>query len=220
MQASTSLTTSNNKNKFQHYTQLGMLFLCCYLTANIIGPKPVQVGWFIIPAGLIIFPLTYLLGAVITEIYGFAASRRIIWTSLVCNLLLAVACQMAIFAPFAVDWPNQQAYVVVLGNSSRLMFISVVTYFIGELTNAYVVSKLKVKMAGKNFWLRGLCGNWLGEGIETALFIPLAFYYLPVEHLINMWLFYICFKVTYAFCVIPVMQMLVKMLKQHEFAIA
>lgn len=202
--------------QLKYYTQIGMLFLGCYLTANVVGPKPVALGGIIVPAGLMVFPMTYLLGALLTEVYGFSLSRRVIWMSLLCNLMLSAVCQIAVHAPCADDWPNQQAYALILSNSSRLMVISVATYFVGELLNALVVAKLKVKMAGKNFWLRGICGNWLGEGVETLLFIPLAFWQLPREQLINMCVYFFSIKITYAFCAMPIMHWLAKVLKQAE----
>lgn len=207
---------TKRSNQFRYYTQLGMLFLGCYITANVIAPKPILIGSIVVPAGLIIFPLTYLLGALITEVYGFAMSRRVIWSALICNLVLALVCQIAIALPHPSDWSYQQEYALIFGASSRVMVISVFTYFIGELINAYIVARLKVKMLGKNFWLRGICGNWIGEGVETSIFIPLVFYYLPITQIVHMALFYFIFKVCYAFCAMPIMQLVAKIIKRCE----
>jgi uncharacterized integral membrane protein (TIGR00697 family) len=202
---------------FKYYSQLGMVFVGLLLTANVLGPKPLLLGKFIVPAGSVIFPMTYLVGVIITEVYGFAASRKVIWIALICNLFMALAIKVAIFLPYTPEWPGQDAYSTVLGTSSRLMVVSVFTYFIGELLNAYVVSSLKIKLKGKLFFIRGLCGNWLGEGIETCLFIPLAFYeILSMESILHMILSYLVFKVSYAFIAMPFISIIVDKLKAKE----
>lgn len=201
---------------YRFYTLLAMSFVVLLLSANVVGPKPIQFGSVVIPAGLCLFPLTYLVGGALTEVYGFAASRQVIWMALLGNLFLAASCRLAIIMPGSESWPYQEAYAQTLGISSRLMFVSVFTYFVGEFVNAYLVSKLKLKMQGRRFWLRGLCGSWIGEGVETALFIPLAFYDLSRELLLNLIGFYFLFKVLYAVVAMPFTQALVKFLKKQE----
>jgi|SaaInlStandDraft_7_1057024.scaffolds.fasta_scaffold00440_3 queuosine precursor transporter len=193
-----------------------MLFTTLLLTANVLGPKPIKFVQITIPAGLIIFPLTYLVGGVLTEVYGYGASRRIIWLGLLSNLFLAIACKFAIAMPFDPDWDGQQSYAQVLSVSSRLMIVSVFTYFIGEFFNSFIVAKLKIMMQGKHFWLRSICGNWIGEFIETSLFLPLAFYNLPFNTLINMAVFYYAFKLVYCTCAAPLLHSLAKFLKREE----
>ncbi len=196
-------------------TPLAMLFLGFLLTANVIGEKPLVFGPVILPAGLLLFPMTYLLGDVITELYGFAQSRRVIWMGMLCNLFMALMCRIAISLPADISWTHHEAYAQILGSSSRLMVISVTTYFLGELSNAYIVSGLKRKMQGRFFWARALCGSWVGEFIETSLFMPLAFYgRIPNEQLLKMAVFYYCFKVAYALCAMPFANQLVRALKK------
>ena len=207
----------NQNVHYKYYAQLGMIFVGMLLTANIIGEKPLLFGSIILPAGLLLFPITYLLGDVLTEVYGFAASRRVIWMGMICNLFMAFMCWIAISLPALDSWEKTEAYAQILSSSSRLMVISVFTYFMGELTNAYIVSKLKVRMQGRFFWARALCGSWIGEGIETGLFIPLAFYgSMPNEELLRLALFYYSFKVLYAICAMPIASKLVKILKHRE----
>ena len=202
---------------FKYYSQLGMVFVGLLLTANVLGPKPLLLGKLIVPAGSVIFPMTYLVGVIITEVYGFRASRVVIWMALICNLFMAFALKIAIFLPYTPEWPGQDAYSAVLGTSSRLMVVSVFTYFIGELLNAYVVSSLKIKLKARLFFIRGLCGNWLGEGLETCLFIPLAFYdVLSMPSILQMILSYLAFKVSYAFVAMPFISVIVAKLKEKE----
>jgi len=211
---SSSTTTSNN---YKYYSQVGMIFVGLLLTANVIGEKPLAFGRIILPAGLLLFPITYLLGDVITEVYGFAQSRRIIWMGMLCNLFMALMCRLSIALPAVEGWERSDAYTQVLGVSSRLMAVSVLTYFVGEFVNAYIVAKLKVRMKGRSFWARALCGSWVGEGIETSLFIPLAFYgTMPNELLFKLACFFYTFKVIYAFSAMPFANKLVQILKKKE----
>jgi hypothetical protein len=183
----------------------------------VIGEKPLLLGPIILPAGLLLFPITYLLGDVLTEVYGFAQSRRVIWMGMLCNLFMAGMCRLAIELPALDTWERSSAYAEVLGVSSRLMAISVCTYFIAEFVNAYIVAKLKIRMQGRLFWARALCGSWIGEGIETSLFIPLAFYgTMPNEVLFKLAGFYYSFKVIYAMCAMPFANKLATFLKMKE----
>lgn len=194
-----------------------MIFVTLLLTANVIGEKPLSFGPFVLPAGLILFPLTYLLGDVLTEVYGFTEARRVIWFGMLCNLFMAFMCRLAIILPASDSWSYNEAFSQILGNGSRLMAVSTLAYFIGEFMNATIVAKLKVKMQGRFFWIRALCGSWIGEGIETALFVPLAFYgTMPNDQLLKLGLFYYGFKILYALCTLPLANKLVTILKRHE----
>lgn len=214
----TSATTASSATQsFRYYSQIAMIFVALLLTANVIGEKPLVFGPIILPAGLLLFPITYLLGDLLTEVYGFGQSRKVIWMGMACNLFMAFMCRLSISLPALDSWTHGEAYAQILGTSSRLMAISVFTYFIGEFVNAYIVAKLKVKMRGKLFWARALCGSWIGEGIETSLFIPLAFWgSMPTEQLLKLAGFYYSFKVLYALCAMPFLNILVKILKRRE----
>ncbi len=202
----------------QYYTFLSVLFVSVLLMANIIGEKPLLFGSFIIPAGLLLFPISYVLGDILTEIYGFTKARQVIWMGLWMNILLAVICQLVIRLPTVDTWQQSEAYAEILGSSSRLMVISVMTYIISELSNAYLVAKFKEKIPGY-FWLRALCANWIGVAIETALFVPLSFYgRISNEALFNLFFFYYIFKVLYALCAIPFASKLVSILKKKEMS--
>jgi uncharacterized integral membrane protein (TIGR00697 family) len=207
----------NQTRSFRFYTQIAMCFVGLLLTANIIGEKPLLLGPIILPAGLLLFPITYLLGDLLTEVYGFAQSRRVIWMGMACNLFMATMCQISIALPALDSWPRAEAYSEILGTSSRLMAISVFTYFVGEFVNAYIVAKLKIRMQGRLFWARALCGSWIGEGIETSLFIPLAFFgTMPNEQLLKLAGYYYSFKVLYALAAMPLLNLIVKWLKHYE----
>lgn len=217
LSSNTRMTTPSLANA-RYYPQLAMVFIALLLTANVVGEKPLQFfGSIVLPAGLMLFPLTYLIGDLLTEVYGFKASRRVIWVGMLCNLFMAGACQLSIHFPYLATWEKQEAYALILGTSSRLMVVSVFTYFVGELLNAYVVATLKARMQGRFFWVRALLGNWLGEGVETALFIPLAFGgSMPQAELLRFGLFYYAFKVSYAFVAMPAASWVAGWLKRVE----
>lgn len=202
---------------YRYYTQISMIFVGLLMTANVIGEKPLLFGPFIFPAGLLIFPMTYLLGDAVTEVYGFKNSRRVIWMGMICNLFMAFSCHVAISLPALDSWSKTEAYAEVLGNSSRMMVISVFTYFVGEFINAYLVARLKIYLQGRLFWIRALCGSWIGEGIETCLFMPLAFWgTMPHKQLLTLTVSYYCFKVLYALCAMPLLNQFVIWLKRQE----
>ncbi|MDB6096699.1 MAG: hypothetical protein JWM09_977 [Francisellaceae bacterium] len=217
MPESSNKLSTHKEEVFKYYTVLAIGFVSLLLTANIIGEKPIQIGSIILPAGLLIFPLTYLLGDAITEVYGFALSRKVIWGALIANLFMALACQLAISLPHASYWHKQEAYQTIFGMTARLMMVSVFTYFIGEFMNTLIISKLKIYMRGRNFWLRALCSSAVGELIETSLFIPLAFWgSMGRTEMIKLMGFFYNFKVLYALLAMPLLSILVKFLKKAE----
>lgn len=205
-------------NKMQFYPQIGMFFVGLLLTANVIGEKPIVFSVFTIPAGLLIFPLTYLLGALLTEVYGFAASRKVIWFALICSLFMGVTSKIIIMLPADPSWPRAEAYNSVLGSSSKIMILSALTYFIGEFTNAYLVTSLRKYTEGRFFWARALCGSWIGEALETAIFIPSIYYGLmDNSRILYLATCYYIFKVIYVLLCMPLVNYAVKFLKEVEY---
>ncbi len=200
--------------KRDYYPLLAMGFVTVLLTANILSEKPLLIGTVVIPAGLLLFPLTYLLGAALTEVYGFARSRQVIWMGMLCNIFMALMCQFTLSLPALSSWELNEAYSQVLQRSSRLMFISVFAYCVGELLNAYLIVWLKQH---RRFWIRAICGSWVGEAAETALFVPLAFYTIlePIA-LLKLAVLYYVFKCSYALCAIPLLNQLVRFLKKAQ----
>jgi len=217
MQKASGLNPLNFDKSCQYYSQLAMIFITLLLTTNVVGEKPIDFGWIVVPAGLLLFPGTYLLGDVLTEVYGFSQARRVVWMGMFCNLFMGIVCRFMAVLPASSTWSHHEAYTVVLTSSSRLMAISSLSYFTGEWINAYIVSKLKEKMEGRFFWARALCGSWVGEAVDSAIFIPLAFY--PVmsrDELLSFMLFCYSFKVVYSFVTIPIASQLVKLLKKNS----
>jgi queuosine precursor transporter len=152
------------------------VFVTALVVSNIIAVKLVEVSGRVFPAGLVIFPLSYLLGDVLTEVYGIRAARRVIWLGFACNLLAVGAIQAAIRLPAADFWhENEAAYEQILGTTWRLFLASLAAYVVGELANAYVLAAMKGATGGRWLWTRTIGSTIVGEGLDSAIFITIAF---------------------------------------------
>jgi uncharacterized integral membrane protein (TIGR00697 family) len=163
--------------RYSHrFVILAAFFVTALVVSNIIAVKLVEVSGRVFPAGLVIFPLSYLLGDVLTEVYGIRAARRVIWLGFACNLLALGAIQAAIHLPAAEFWTeNQSAYEDVLGTTWRLFVASLAAYLVGELANAYVLAYLKGATQGRLLWVRTIGSTIVGEGLDSLIFITIAF---------------------------------------------
>jgi uncharacterized integral membrane protein (TIGR00697 family) len=158
------------------FTAVAGFFVTALVVSNIIAVKLAEVEGRVFDAGNVLFPLAYLLGDVLTEVYGFRAARRVILLGFACNLLAVAAIQIAIRLPAADFWSeNQDAYETVLGTTWRIFAASLCAYLIGELTNAFVLSRMKVATRGRFLWSRTIGSSLVGQGIDSALFVTIAF---------------------------------------------
>jgi queuosine precursor transporter len=162
--------------KSWRFVIVAAFFVTALVVSNIIAVKLVEVSGRVFPAGLVIFPLSYLLGDVLTEVYGIRAARRVIWLGFACNLLALGAIQAAIHLPAADFWAeNQSAYEDILGTTWRLFLASLAAYLVGELANAYVLAYLKGATHGRFLWVRTIGSTIVGEGLDSLIFITIAF---------------------------------------------
>jgi queuosine precursor transporter len=160
----------------QRFVVVAAFFVTVLVVSNIIAVKLVEVSGRVFPAGLVIFPLSYVLGDVLTEVYGIRAARRVIWLGFTCNLLALGAIQAAIHLPAADLWTeNQSAYEDILGTTWRLFVASLAAYLVGELANAYVLAYLKGATHGRFLWVRTIGSTIVGEGLDSLIFITIAF---------------------------------------------
>ena len=161
--------------KSWRFIVLAAFFVTALVVSNIIAVKLVQVSGRVFPAGLVIFPLSYLLGDILTEVYGFRSARAVIWLGFACNLLALAAIQIAIALPAAPFYEQEQAYEDVLGTTWRIFVASLTAYLIGELANAYVLARMKSATRGRFLWSRTIGSTIVGEGLDSAIFISIAF---------------------------------------------
>ena len=156
------------------FVVVAAVFVTALVVSNIIAVKLVEMSGRVFPAGLVIFPLSYLLGDVLTEVYGVRAARRVIWLGFACNLLALGAIQAAIHLP-ALDPDFQRAYDQVLGTTWRLFLASLAAYIVGELANAYVLAVMKGATGGRFLWTRTIGSTIVGEGLDSLIFVTIAF---------------------------------------------
>lgn len=151
------------------------VFVTCLITANIIAVKLISVAGWILPAAVIIFPVSYIVGDILTEVYGYRQARQVIWLGFFCNLIAVAAIWLGGLLPAAGFWDAQPAYDRILGYSPRLLAASIAAYLVGEFTNAYVLAGMKVATRGRWLWTRTIGSTLVGQGLDSAVFITLAF---------------------------------------------
>jgi len=196
---------------------IASLFVTCLITANIIAVKLIGVFGFLVPAGIIIFPLSYLFGDVLTEVYGYAAAREVIWLGFLCNLLAVVAIELGGLAPAASFWQNQGAYEIILGFTPRLLLASFIAYLAGEFTNSFILAKVKIATKGRWLWMRTIGSTLVGEGLDTMIFISIAFWgILPPAMLLTAIGTQWTLKVLYEVIATPFTYAVVGFLKRRE----
>ncbi|MEO8290003.1 MAG: queuosine precursor transporter [Gaiellaceae bacterium] len=156
------------------FVAIAALFVTALVVSNIIAVKLVEMSGRVFPAALVIFPLSYLLGDVLTEVYGVRAARRVIWLGFACNLVALGAIQAAIHLP-ALDPDFEESYEAVLGTTWRLFLASLAAYLVGELANAYVLAVMKGATRGRWLWTRTIGSTVVGEGLDSLIFVTIAF---------------------------------------------
>lgn len=199
------------------YSLIASVFVTCLVISNIIAVKIGAFGDYFLPVAVILFPVTYIIGDVLTEVYGFAAARRVIWTGFFCNLLAVIAIYISIKIPAAPFFANQAAFESILGFAPRLLVASFVAYLVGQLANSMVLSKMKVKMAGKHLWMRTIGSTIVGEGLDSLIFITIAFTgVMPGAVIGTLVLTQWIFKVLFEAVLTPVTYAVVNYLKKKE----
>jgi hypothetical protein len=151
------------------------VFVTCLITANIIAVKLVDILGFILPAAVLIFPISYITGDVLTEVYGYRQARRVIWLGFFCNALVVAAVWLGQILPSASFWDAQAAYERILGYTPRLLLASLLAYLAGEFANSFVLAKMKIATRGRWLWMRTIGSTLVGQGLDSAVFMTLAF---------------------------------------------
>jgi queuosine precursor transporter len=158
------------------FVTIAGFFVTALVVSNIIAVKLAEVGGRVFDAGNLLFPLAYVLGDVLTEVYGFRAARRVILLGFACNVLAVAAIQLAIRLPPADFWAgNEEAYEAVLGTTWRIFVASLCAYLVGELTNSYVLSRMKVVTGGRYLWSRTIGSSLVGQALDSTIFVTIAF---------------------------------------------
>jgi uncharacterized integral membrane protein (TIGR00697 family) len=162
--------------RYSHWFLLvASIFITCLITSNIIAVKLINIFGLLLPAAILIFPISYIFGDVLTEVYGYRQARRVIWLGFFCNLITVVAIWVGQILPAASFWDGQAAYERILGYTPRLLGASFLAYLVGEFANSFVLAKMKIATQGRWLWTRTIGSTLVGQGFDSVVFMTLAF---------------------------------------------
>lgn len=199
------------------FVVVAALFVTCLITANIIVAKQISIGALVLPAAIIIFPVSYIIGDVLTEVYGYQQARRVIWLGFFCNLITVLAIWIAQILPPASVFDGQGAYERILGSTPRFLLASFVAYLAGEFVNSFVLAKMKVMTKGRWLWTRTIGSTLVAQGIDTVVVLTIAFVgVLPWPILGIMVLGHWLLKTAYEVLATPFTYIVVAYLKRKE----
>lgn len=172
----------DHARQYRYYSVVTLAFVVVFLCSNLIGPaKGAQLdlpffGTVTFGAGVLFFPISFIFGDILTEVYGYAAARRVIWSGFLAMVFASGMAALIVALPPAPWWPHQAAYEVAFGNAWRVVAASLVAYFCGEFVNSYILARLKVLTNGRHLWLRTIGSTIFGEAVDSSIFYPLAFW--------------------------------------------
>ena len=168
--------------QYRYYDWVMVAFVTVLVCSNLIGPAKIAqidvplLGTLTFGAGVLFFPISYVFGDVLTEVYGYARSRRVIWTGFAALAFASAMAAVVVALPPAPFWHNQQAYEIAFGSAWRVSIASLIAFCCGEFVNSFVLAKMKLWMAGRRLWMRTIGSTLFGEGVDSLLFYPLAFW--------------------------------------------
>ena len=173
------------EHRFKYYDIAMAAFVAILICSNLIGAaklvqffEPIKVGSLelgVFGAGILFFPLSYVLGDVLTEVYGYSRARRVVWVGFAAALFMSFMAFVVVSMPAAPGWEGQEAYEEVFGLTPRIVFASMIAFWAGELSNAFVMARMKVWSGGKHLWQRTIGSTVVGQGVDSLLFYPIAF---------------------------------------------
>ena len=194
-----------------------MLFTVCLITANLLGTKQIALGPINVTGGLLIFPVSYIINDCVCEVWGYRKARLLIWTGFLMNFLFVMVCALCDAIPGAPYWNNQEGFHAIFGLAPRIAAASFMAFLVGSFLNAYVMSRMKVSSKGKHFSLRAVASTLIGEGADSLIFFPLAFYgVIPTSELPILMFWQVVLKTSYEVVVLPITIRVVNMVKAYE----
>lgn len=196
---------------------LGILFCVCLIASNLLETKVVRIGPLTATAGLIVFPISYILNDCIAEVWGFKKARLIIWSGFAMNFLVVLFAQLAVMLPAAPFWEGEEGFNFVFGMAPRIAFASFTAFLAGSFLNAYVMSRMKILSRGRHFSLRAIVSTLAGESADSLIFFPIAFGgIIPFRELLLMILTQAVLKSLYEVAVLPVTVRVVRYIKRID----
>jgi uncharacterized integral membrane protein (TIGR00697 family) len=205
-------------SRYSHWFLLtASIFITCLITSNIIAVKFIYIFGLVLPAAIIIFPISYIFGDVLTEVYGYRQARQVIWLGFFCNLITVIAIYLGQILPAASFWDGQTAYEQILGYTPRLLAASFVAYLVGEFANSLVMAKMKIATKGRWLWTRTIGSTLVGQGLDSFVFMTLAFLgTIPAGTLMSTIVVQWLSKSAYEAIVTPLTYRVVNFLKKKE----
>jgi hypothetical protein len=208
---------NKNQTVSVSYMLLGILFCVCLVAANLLETKVVQLGPLSVTAGLIVFPISYIINDCIAEVWGFRKARLIIWMGFLMNFMVVAMGGIAVWLPAAPFWQGDEAFRFVFGLAPRIAAASLLAFLVGSFINAYVMSRMKLASGGRHFSARAIVSTLAGEGADSLLFFPLAFGGLmPVGELVKMMAVQVVLKTLYEVIILPVTIRVVALIKRLD----
>ena len=213
------------RREYKYYEFVMAAFVAILICSNLIGPAKIAqidlpvAGTVIFGAGVLFFPISYVFGDILTEVYGYARSRRVIWSGFAALAFASFMAWVVVQLPPAASWKNQAAYEIAFGSTWRIALASMVAYFCGEFVNSFVLAKMKIATRGRHLWTRTIGSTIFGEGVDSLLFYPLAFYnsgIIPNELIPTVMLSQFVAKVLVEVAFTPVTYAIVGWLKRAE----
>lgn len=202
---------------FRHLDTITALFVTVLLISNVASTKIVDFGFFTFDGGTLLFPLSYIFGDVLTEVYGYARSRKVIWTGFMAALVMAVTFMVVGGLPAAPEWTYQEAYDQILGLTPRIVMASLIAYVVGSFSNSFILAKLKVITQGRQLWMRTISSTLVGQVLDTGLFIAIAFWGLfPPSLMVTLIVSNYIFKCGVEILFTPITYWLTSWLKRQE----
>ena len=196
---------------------LGILFNICLVASNLLETKVIQVFGITATAGLIVFPISYIINDCIAEVWGFKKARLIIWSGFISNFLVIGFAQLAVMLPAAPFWEGEEGFNCVFGMAPRIAIASLMAFLVGSFLNAYVMSKMKIASQGRNFSARAILSTIVGETADSLIFFPIAFGgIIAWKELLIMMGLQIVLKSMYEVIILPVTIRVVKVIKKVD----
>ncbi|WP_027183373.1 queuosine precursor transporter [Desulfovibrio inopinatus] len=203
--------------QFRYLDIITVFFVSVLLISNIASTKILELGSFTFDGGTILFPLSYIFGDILTEVYGYGRSRRVIWLGFFSAFLMSTVLMIVGALPPAADWPHQSAYETILGLTPRIVIASLVAYFLGEFVNSYAMARLKIVSKGKFLWVRTIGSTIAGEFVDTVIFVVIAFWgVFSTDLLITIIISNYIFKTMVEILFTPLTYLIVGFLKNAE----
>jgi len=202
---------------YKYLSSISVFFVSVLLISNVASSKIVDFKWFTFDGGTLLFPLSYIFGDILTEVYGYKRAKNVIWLGFFMALLMSLVFIVVGKLPSAPDWNNQNAYDLILGLTPRIVLASLFAYFVGSFSNSFILAKIKIWTKGKMLWIRTIGSTIIGELLDSVIFIVIAFYgILPNSLLITLIISNYIFKTSIEILFTPITYKIVSFLKKKE----